>query len=251
MTGMSDKAWQKVKEVGAQVSIAFPIEMNMRHGIPPILKMQQLGMEPSLSVDVECTMTADFFTQMRGCMTMQRMVVNQMVLEQGDFSPPEEWPKPAPGTPPLLTTRDVLRYGTMNGAKPPGLSGGRLIQAAQHSRGYWPRNSPGGRLPRTDDASFRLIWASLGGRQPAASHALSGVMRLARQLRAALGGSPAAPGQQQPLRVSNGHGTSGNGSTVELTTPEPDRPVRPKWLKTPDAIAEAAARKAAGKAEKK
>jgi cytosine/adenosine deaminase-related metal-dependent hydrolase len=117
MTGMADPAWQRVKDVGAQVSISFPIEMNMRHGIPPIIKMQQLGMEPSLSVDVECTMTADFFTQMRVCMNMQRMVVNQMILGQGDFYPPNEWPTPAPGTPPLLTTRDVLRYGTMNGAK--------------------------------------------------------------------------------------------------------------------------------------
>src|SRR5881397_2062571 len=117
MTGMSDAAWQKVKDVGAQVSIAFPIEMNMRHGIPPIIKMQQLGMEPSLSVDVECTMTADFFTQMRVCMNMQRMVVNQMVLEQGDFVYPNQCPTPASGTPPLLTTRDVLRYGTINGAK--------------------------------------------------------------------------------------------------------------------------------------
>jgi len=117
MTGMSDPAWQKVKDVGAQVSIAFPIEMNMRHGQPPILKMQQLGMEPSLSVDVECTMTADFFTQMRVAMNMQRMVVNQMVLEQGDFYPPNQWPTPAPGTPSLLTTRDVLRFATMNGAK--------------------------------------------------------------------------------------------------------------------------------------
>jgi cytosine/adenosine deaminase-related metal-dependent hydrolase len=117
MTGMADAAWDKVKEVGAQVSIAFPIEMNMRHGIPPILKVQQLGMEPSLSVDVECTMTADFFTQMRVAMNMQRMVVNQMVLEQGDFYPPNQWPTPAPGTPRLLETRDVLRYATMNGAK--------------------------------------------------------------------------------------------------------------------------------------
>jgi cytosine/adenosine deaminase-related metal-dependent hydrolase len=117
MTGMSDTAWLKVKEKGAQVSIAFPIEMNMRHGIPPIIKMQSLGMEPSLSVDVECTMTADFFTQMRVAMNMQRMVVNQMILEQGNFTPPNQWPTPAPGTPPLLTTRDVLRYGTMNGAK--------------------------------------------------------------------------------------------------------------------------------------
>jgi cytosine/adenosine deaminase-related metal-dependent hydrolase len=117
MTGMSDAAWQKVKDVGAQVSVAVPIEMNMRHGEPPIIKMQSLGMEPSLSVDVECTMTADFFTQMRVCMNMQRMVVNQMVLEQGDFYPPNQWPTPDAGTPPLLTTRDVLRYATMNGAK--------------------------------------------------------------------------------------------------------------------------------------
>ena len=88
MTGQSDMGWKAVQKAGAQVSIAFPIEMNMRHGIPPIIKMQQLAMaagkpfEPSLSVDVECTMTADFFTQMRVAMNMQRMVVNQMILEQ-------------------------------------------------------------------------------------------------------------------------------------------------------------------------
>src|SRR5258708_31520063 len=117
MTGMSDPAWQKVKDKGAQVSIAFPIEMNMRHGMPPIIKMQSLGMEPSLSVDVECTMTADFFTQMRVAMNMQRMVVNQMGLEHGNVYPPNQRPTPAPATPPLLTTRDVLRFGTMNGPK--------------------------------------------------------------------------------------------------------------------------------------
>jgi 5-methylthioadenosine/S-adenosylhomocysteine deaminase len=117
MTGQSDMGWQAVHDRGAQVSIAFPIEMNMRHGKPPILKMQSLGMEPSLSVDVECTMTADFFTQMRVAMNMQRMVVNQMILEQGNFYPPNQWPTPSPSLPPLLTTRDVLRFATMNGAK--------------------------------------------------------------------------------------------------------------------------------------
>jgi 5-methylthioadenosine/S-adenosylhomocysteine deaminase len=117
MTGMADAAWQRVKDVGAQVSLAVPIEMNMRHGMPPILKMQSLGMEPSLSVDVECTLTADFFTQMRSMMNVQRLMVNQMVLEQGDFYPPNQYPTPASGTPALLTTRDVLRYATMNGAK--------------------------------------------------------------------------------------------------------------------------------------
>jgi cytosine/adenosine deaminase-related metal-dependent hydrolase len=93
-----------------------PIEMNMRHGMPPILKMQSLGLEPSLSVDVECTLTADFFTQMRSMMAMQRMLVNQMILDPG-FASGNWWPTPAGDTPPLLTTRDVLRYATMNGAK--------------------------------------------------------------------------------------------------------------------------------------
>src|SRR5450631_3899764 len=128
MTGMSDQGWQAVHDAGAQVSVAFPIEMNMRHGMPPILKLQSLGMEPSLSVDVECTMTADFFTQMRVCMNLQRAIVNQMILDQGlppnpvDWGLPpgaagNVWPTPPAGIPPLLTTRDVLRYATVNGAK--------------------------------------------------------------------------------------------------------------------------------------
>ena len=134
MTGMSDMGWAAVKDKGAQVSIAFPIEMNMRHGMPPILKAQSLGMEPSLSVDVECTLTADFFTQMRSCMNLQRALVNQMILDQN--TPPDTlelaaannwglppsaasvaWPKPPASLPAPLTTRDVLRFATMNGAK--------------------------------------------------------------------------------------------------------------------------------------
>src|SRR5712671_4003356 len=138
MTGMSDVAWQRVKDVGAQVSIAFPIEMNMRHGMPPIIRMQQMGMEPSLSSDVEVTMTADFFTQMRVAMNLQRLVVNQMTLDKpnGNQNLPDPrnwelpqtaatstdtdfpyWPTPPGGVPAPLTTRDVLRYATINGAK--------------------------------------------------------------------------------------------------------------------------------------
>src|SRR5499427_47329 len=142
MTGMSDTAWQRVRDVGAQVSIAFPIEMNMRHGMPPIVRMQMMStprhpFEPSLSVDVECTLTADFFTQMRSCMNLQRMVVNQMVLDSpnGNQNLPDPrnwelpqtaatvpgsfpyWPTPPAGIPAPLTTRDALRYATINGAK--------------------------------------------------------------------------------------------------------------------------------------
>jgi 5-methylthioadenosine/S-adenosylhomocysteine deaminase len=66
MTGMSDMAWQRAADAGAHVSLAVPIEMQMRHGMPPIQKALDLGMQPSLSSDVECTMSADPFTQMRG-----------------------------------------------------------------------------------------------------------------------------------------------------------------------------------------
>jgi len=119
MTGMSDLGWQGVRNVGAQVSIAFPIEMNMRHGMPPIVKMQKLGLEPSLSTDVETNMTADFFAQMRSAMTMQRLVINQAVLDTGDFVtfPTGTWPPFPAGLPPLLNARDVLRFATINGAK--------------------------------------------------------------------------------------------------------------------------------------
>jgi cytosine/adenosine deaminase-related metal-dependent hydrolase len=115
MTGMSDLAWQEVKNAGARVSLAVPIEMNMRHGMPPLLKTLSLGIEPSLSSDVEVTLTADFFTQMRSTMNAQRALVNQMILEPqlGKV----DWPAPPPpGTPALLTTRDVLRFATLNGA---------------------------------------------------------------------------------------------------------------------------------------
>jgi cytosine/adenosine deaminase-related metal-dependent hydrolase len=138
MTGMSDTGWSAVKNTGAQVSLAVPIEMNMRHGMPPILRLQKLGIEPSLSVDVEVTLTADFFTQMRSMMNQQRMLVNQITLDGGagstnglpspfdwgiNTSPPtNQWPSYPNGTIPApLTTRDVLRFATINGAKALGL----------------------------------------------------------------------------------------------------------------------------------
>src|SRR5256712_1844490 len=116
MTGMSDMAWQNVKDVGAQVSLAVPIEMNMRHGMPPVLKMESLNIEPSLSSDVEVTLLADFFYQMRATMNVQRALVNQMILDPG-FATGNWWPPQPPGVPDPLTTRDVLRYATVNGAK--------------------------------------------------------------------------------------------------------------------------------------
>ncbi len=105
MTGMSDLAWKAAADAGAHVSLSVPIEMQMRHGMPPIQTALDLGMQPSLSSDVECTMTADPFTQMRAALTLQRAFVNEKALA-GET-----------GLPRLLTARDVIRFATIEGAR--------------------------------------------------------------------------------------------------------------------------------------
>tara|TARA_R110000751_G_scaffold288076_4_gene393252 strand:- start:104588 stop:106114 length:1527 start_codon:yes stop_codon:yes gene_type:complete len=104
MTGMSDDGWKYAADAGAHVSLAVPIEMHMRHGTPPIQKTIDLGMSTSLSTDVECTMTADFFTQMRGLITLQRMFANEKALAGAEY-------------PALMTTIEAIRRATVGGAE--------------------------------------------------------------------------------------------------------------------------------------
>jgi 5-methylthioadenosine/S-adenosylhomocysteine deaminase len=105
MTGMSDDGWKYAADAGAHVSLSVPIEMHMRHGTPPIQKAIDLGMDMSLSSDVECTMTADFFTQMRSLITLQRMFANEGALGA------EEYPE-------LMTiAMEAIRHATIEGAK--------------------------------------------------------------------------------------------------------------------------------------
>ena len=104
MTGMSEEGWKYAADAGAHISLAVPIEMHMRHGTPPIQKAIDLGMSMSLSTDVECTMTADFFTQMRGLITLQRMFANEKALSGQDY-------------PELMHCMEAIRHATMGGAE--------------------------------------------------------------------------------------------------------------------------------------
>jgi 5-methylthioadenosine/S-adenosylhomocysteine deaminase len=69
------------------------------------MKMLSLGLEPSLSTDVECTLCADLFTQMRCALSTQRGIVNALPVAERLQSPP------------LLTSHDVIRYATQRGAQ--------------------------------------------------------------------------------------------------------------------------------------
>src|SRR5579871_1957815 len=55
-TNGTDAEMRRVKETGGWLSIACPIEMTMRHGMPPIQQALDAGIRPSLSSDVETTM---------------------------------------------------------------------------------------------------------------------------------------------------------------------------------------------------
>jgi 5-methylthioadenosine/S-adenosylhomocysteine deaminase len=104
MTGMSENGWKYAADAGAHVSLSVPIEMHMRHGTPPIQKAIDLGMSTSLSTDVECTMTADFFTQMRSLITLQRMGANEKALSGQEY-------------PELMQCIQAIRQATMGGAQ--------------------------------------------------------------------------------------------------------------------------------------
>ena len=103
-TTFTDEAWTRVAGSGGHVSIAAPIEMEMGHGIPPIQAALDHGIRPSLSVDVETQMPAEFFTQMRTVFTLQRM---QALARQ----------RAGERAPRLLTVRDVVEFATIAGAK--------------------------------------------------------------------------------------------------------------------------------------
>ncbi len=104
-TQLNETAWKTIADTGGKVSIAPAIEMQMRHGMPPFQTALDHGIRPSLSVDVECNMTADMFSIMRTAFTLQRALSNQRTLG-GEKNAPR-----------LITSRDTIEMATIEGAR--------------------------------------------------------------------------------------------------------------------------------------
>ena len=101
-TTLNDTEIQMIVDTGGTVSLASPVEMMMGHGMPPIQKFIDRGLAPSLSVDVETNVPSDMFNQMRSVLGLQ----HSLASVQGKTA---------------ATTRDVLRWATLEGAKANGL----------------------------------------------------------------------------------------------------------------------------------
>jgi 5-methylthioadenosine/S-adenosylhomocysteine deaminase len=106
---LNDTEWKLLRDTGGTVSMAGYVEMLMGHGTPPIQKVLDLGLRPSLSVDVETSVPNDLFTQMRTILTLQKDGVWAKRLAD-EKNPP-----------PFLKARDVLEFATTEGARANGL----------------------------------------------------------------------------------------------------------------------------------
>ena len=108
-TTLNDTEIQMIVDTGGTVSLASPVEMMMGHGMVPTQKFLDRGLRPSLSVDVETNVPNDMFTQMRSVISLQHAFVFDDILG-GKLA-----------TPSMLTTRDLIEFATIEGARANGL----------------------------------------------------------------------------------------------------------------------------------
>lgn len=97
---------RKIVDAGAFASVAANVELNMVGlGAPPVRAFLNLGMRPSLSVDVETTVGGDMFSVMRAALISQ--------------TAEDVYGSPRPGA--RVSSRDVLAMATIEGARAAGL----------------------------------------------------------------------------------------------------------------------------------
>lgn len=110
-TDMSELAWRYIADSGTHVTLAptSDEQLGLADGVPPVQRAVDFGILPSLSVDVEISLSSDLFSQMRCVLLTQRMHATQRRY-RGDTSAPR-----------FIGHRDVLEFTTVAGAADVGL----------------------------------------------------------------------------------------------------------------------------------
>ncbi|GAB3298843.1 amidohydrolase family protein [Epidermidibacterium keratini] len=107
----TDDELARVRDSGGAVSVSPEVELHMGHGYPPTRRILDQGLRPSLSIDVCTGIGGDMFGAMRSMLSTQRGADNDAALRAGDM--PQRLD---------LTTRDILRAATIDGAAAAGLA---------------------------------------------------------------------------------------------------------------------------------
>ena len=110
----SDEEWALVRDSGGNVSFAPQIEIQMGHGWAPAVTALEHNIPIGLSSDVATTAPADQFTQMHAVFGSERGRKHQVAWD-GDLDGLE-------ASPGLITSRQVLEWATLGGAKVAGIA---------------------------------------------------------------------------------------------------------------------------------
>ncbi|HET6712188.1 MAG TPA: amidohydrolase family protein [Actinomycetota bacterium] len=146
---------------GASVVVTPSSEMATGHGAPPIQELMDRDLRPGLGIDLERVAPGDMFAQMRETISLQHATVfDRKLMGKGSL-------------PRLMSTRDVIRSATLEGARATGLAGvtgslepgmqADLIVLRTDRPNIWPINDPIGAVVWGMDTS-NIDRVLVGGR---------------------------------------------------------------------------------------
>lgn len=101
-TSLSDPDLQRIADTGGAAVVTLAVEAQMQFGVPATARLLKVGVRPGLGTDVITTTSGDMFGQMRAALQAARREAMGRDV-------------------PLLSTRDVLSFATLNAAHSIGL----------------------------------------------------------------------------------------------------------------------------------
>jgi cytosine/adenosine deaminase-related metal-dependent hydrolase len=192
-TTLDDDDVDAIASSGAAISLAPASEMVRGPGTPPLQSLIDRDIRPGLGVNEELITPGDLFAQMRATISMQHATVFDRKLAG------------KAGVPRLMSTRDVIRHATVDGARAIGLGAitGSLEPGKQADivvlrtdrPNVFPINDPIGAVVWGMDTS-NVDWVFVAGRPLLRSGVLEANVDRARTLASTAGRhlATAAPG---------------------------------------------------------
>jgi cytosine/adenosine deaminase-related metal-dependent hydrolase len=106
-TEIGARAWDAIAASDTRVALCptSDSQLGIHDAVPPLQEALDRDLCPGLSVDVECSLSTDFFAQMQAILTIQRMLAFGRMAE-GDAAAPEP-----------VRVRQVLEMATVGGAR--------------------------------------------------------------------------------------------------------------------------------------
>lgn len=178
-TNLGDEDLDAIAASGTKVSLAPAMEMTHGFGWPPLQALIDRGIRPGLGIGSEMEAPGDMFAAMRAANSLQHARLFDLKLAGKG------------GVPNLLSTRDVIRYATSDGAGAAGLAeisgslrpGKRadVVVLRTDRPNIAPVNDPIGAVVWGMDTS-NIDWVLVGGHAVLADGRLTGDAARAREL---------------------------------------------------------------------